>query len=64
MRYTVITKKGEESGVFMGADLEGLKKLIKKLKHNIKKVIDGTPDKTRSDLWLPNPERMGRRAHH
>jgi hypothetical protein len=64
MRYTVITKKGEESGVFMGADLEGLKKLIKKLKHNIKEIIDGTPDKTGSDLWMPSSERMGRRADH
>lgn len=38
MKYTITTSKGKERGLFMGDNLEGLKKTIKYLGHTIVEI--------------------------
>lgn len=38
MTYSVSTHKGEENGIFLGDDLEGLKKIIAFVGHTIKEI--------------------------
>lgn len=65
MEYSISTRRGDELGFFIGHNLEGLKKMIEFLGHEIKEIkTDGTPDQTRSNVWMQSTERLGRRADH